>query len=129
MKRRIFFNLTNARRSTLSTNRKYSHSDFNEYFRFAKSCHKGMNCSCLSYLEKHKDPLLDLQLPWYSLWYIKSKDIVPDDNNYVVHWSHCFSIRSNDYLPIEENESINPSLKYYGPYAHCGKNCCKAIEE
>jgi len=133
MRRIIYKNLKNLNISITKriALRSYSHSEFEDWFRFAKNCTKGIECSCLAYMETHTDSLLDLHLPWHTLWFLHAKDIPfsQDDNNYIVLWSHCFSIRSNDYLTPKDNESINKPNGSLGPYNHCAKDCCKAIEE
>ena len=109
-----------------SIRRHYSDSDLIEWTIYAKTFCKNdnMDCQCLQRTINEnrlsRDTLLDLQLPWHSLWLIHAKDAVDVTEKDTDLWLNVFD------KSFKQPEILIDSD---GPYGNCGKSCCSAVEQ
>ena len=111
--------------------RKYSDSDLVEWTIYAKKFCKNenMDCQCLQRTIREnrlsRDTLLDLQLPWHSLWLIHAKDAVDITDKDTDLWLNVFDKSFKQPEILIDDHFNNDS----GPYGNCGKSCCSAVEQ
>jgi len=116
----------------LTVRRHYSDSDLIEWTMYAKRFCKNdnMDCQCLqrTIRENHlsRDTLLDLSLPWHSLWLIHAKDAVDVTEKDTDLWLNVFDKSFKQPEILIDSDHFNDDG---GPYGNCGKSCCSAIEQ
>lgn len=115
-----------------SSIRNYSDSDLIEWTIYAKQFCKNdnMDCQCLQRTIREnrlsRDTLLDLQLPWHSLWLIHAKDAVDITDKDTDLWLNVFDKSFKPEILIDSHFNNDSDG---GPYGNCGKSCCSAVEQ